>query len=120
MYECKPLARGYGSFGGDGGGGSEDRFRPEQVIDRLTERITDRLRDELRVELAKEQAEITKSAAATGRGLHSSTFQLNLSRVRHKNTPYTPYTPLTRATQPLTYIPNSIRSAQVELNSGRV
>jgi len=28
-----------------------------------------------------------------GRGLHSSTFQLNLSRVWHKKTPYTPYTP---------------------------
>ena len=26
----------------------------------------------------------------SGRGLHSSTFQLNLSRVCHKNTPYTP------------------------------
>jgi len=40
-----------------------------------------------------------------GRGLHSSTSQLNLSRVCHKKTPYTtqtpPNTPLTRATQPL-------------------
>jgi len=30
------------------------------------------------------------SPALTGRGLHSSTSQLNLSRVRHKITPYTP------------------------------
>jgi hypothetical protein len=40
-----------------------------------------------------------------GRGLHSSTSQLNLSRVCHKKTPYTPKippnTPLTRATQSL-------------------
>jgi len=40
-----------------------------------------------------------------GRGLHSSTSQLNLSRVCHKKTPYTPQTspniPLTRATRPL-------------------
>jgi hypothetical protein len=40
-----------------------------------------------------------------GRGLHSFTSQLNLSRDRHKKTPYTPWTPpstpLSRATQPL-------------------
>ena len=42
------------------------------------------------------------------RGLHSFTFQLNLSDVCHRKpsyTPYTPYTPpetpLTRATRPL-------------------
>jgi len=39
---------------------------------------------------------------ALGRGLHSSTSQLNLSRVCHNKTPYTPtYNPLTRAKQPL-------------------
>jgi len=41
---------------------------------------------------------------ADGRGIQSSTSQLNLSRVGHKKTPYTPYTPpntrLTWATQP--------------------
>jgi hypothetical protein len=38
----------------------------------------------------------------SGRGLHSSTSQLNLSHVSHKATPYiSPDTPLTRATQPL-------------------
>mmetsp|Transcript_8191 Transcript_8191/g.20705 ORF Transcript_8191/g.20705 Transcript_8191/m.20705 type:complete len:98 (-) Transcript_8191:179-472(-) len=46
------------------------RFKPEQVIDRLTEHITDRLRDELRVELQRdwqqEQADMAESAAATG------------------------------------------------------
>jgi len=61
-----------------------------------------------------------------GRGLHPFTFQLNLSRVRHTNTPYTPYTPpntpLTWATQPLrpTRIPYLIKNAQVELISERV
>ena len=43
------------------------------------------------------------------RGLHSSTSQLDLSRVCHQETPDTPYTPLntplTRATQPLMYTP---------------
>ena len=38
-----------------------------------------------------------------GRGLHSFTFQLNLSRASHIKTPYTPptpaNTPITRATQ---------------------
>ena len=33
-------------------------------------------------------AEVTKEAWGTG--LHSLTFQLNLSRVWHTNTPYTP------------------------------
>jgi len=38
----------------------------------------------------------------TGMGLHSFTYQLNLSRVLHTKRPYTPpNTPLTRATQPL-------------------
>ena len=36
------------------------------------------------------------------------------------NTLKTPNTPLTRATQPLTYHPYRIQSAQVELKSGRV
>jgi len=44
-----------------------------------------------------------------GRGLHSSTSQLNFSRVGHTNTPYTPHTPpntpLTRATQTLRAAP---------------
>ena len=41
-------------------------------------------------------------AIQLGRGLHSSTSQLNLSRVCHKKTPYTPpKTPFTRATQSL-------------------
>ena len=47
----------------------------------------------------------TASERLMGRGFHSCTSQLNLSRVCHKKTPYTPYTPpntpLTRATQPL-------------------
>jgi hypothetical protein len=36
-----------------------------------------------------------------GRGLHSSTSQLNLSRLTQDNTLHTLHTPLTRATQPL-------------------
>ena len=59
-----------------------------------------------------------------GRGLHSSTSQLNMSRVCHKKTPYTPYTPpntpLTRATEPLLATPIPDKNAQVELKSGRV
>jgi len=53
----------------------------------------------------------TKAAAGSnpgdinGRGLHSFTFELNLSRVCHIKAPYTPlaspYTPSTRATQAL-------------------
>jgi hypothetical protein len=37
-----------------------------------------------------EASDFWSFAWAWGRGLHSSTFQLNLSRVRHKNAPYTP------------------------------
>ena len=32
----------------------------------------------------------TLRVLVVGRGLHSSTYQLNLSRVCHKKTPYTP------------------------------
>jgi hypothetical protein len=34
--------------------------------------------------------EMAAMPVVVGRGLHSSTFQLNLSRVRHTKTPYTP------------------------------
>ena len=48
---------------------------------------------------------VGQAYAACGRGLHSFTVQLNLSRFRHTNTPCTPSTPpntpLARATQPL-------------------
>ena len=54
---------------------------------------------------AKINATAASWALPTGRSLHPSTSQLNLSRVCHTKTPYTPYTPpntpLTRATQPL-------------------
>ena len=67
---------------------------------------------------------LTACLSIYGRGLHSSTSQLNLSRVRHTKTPYTPRTPinalLTRAKQSLTYTPYPTKSAEVELRSERV
>ena len=68
-----------------------------------------------------------EAAEVHGRGLHSFTVQLNLSRVWHKKTPYTPlntlkhpldtgYTTPTRNTR----TPYPIQSAQMELKSGRV
>ena len=60
---------------------------------------------------------------ASGRGLHSSTSHLNLSRVCRKKTPCTPNTPYhplhTGYTTPAR-TRYAIQSAQVELKSGRV
>ena len=41
-------------------------------------------------ELRRPVPVFTAATAILGGGLHSSTFQLNLSRVCHKKTPYTP------------------------------
>jgi len=60
---------------------------------------------------------------SVGRGLHSFTFQLNLSRACHKKSPCTPLTPphtLNTGYTTLTRTPYPIQSAQVELKSGRV
>ena len=58
------------------------------------------------------------------RGLHSSTSQLNLSRVWHKKTPYTPlhtpYYPLCTGYTTTTRTPLSHTKRQVELETGRV
>jgi len=55
-----------------------------------------------------------------GRGSHSSTFQLNLSRVCHKTTSFTPSTPpntpLTRAVQPLRAPPIPCKALKLSCN----
>jgi hypothetical protein len=75
--------------------------------------------------LGKETSQDEAGAAALltvelGRGLHSSAFQLNMSRFRHKTHPRLSLTP---PKQPFTTpkcTPYSTLSAYVEAKSGRV
>jgi len=84
----KAKAAGYDDVAAAGGGGDGGACQPDPLsfVTWNANSFLGRMRNE-------------------GRGLHSSTSQLNLSRVYHKKTPFTPYTPLhtplTRATQPL-------------------
>ena len=70
----------------------------KELAFRLTIRVGTRLKSQVLIANAWHHrsdalSSIAALAGVLGRGLHSSTSQLNLSRVCHTNTPYTPYTP---------------------------
>ena len=82
MDECKPL-------GGGGGGGvvmgetGEGRFKVSQHTPCLPIRLDERGamgREFAKLRIKMQTGRIVYGCTKTGRGLHSSTFQLNLSR----------------------------------------
>ena len=55
----------------------------------MAERVHQFLRVRVHAAAPVRRAVLVVAALASARGLHSSTFQLNLSRVCHKKPPYT-------------------------------
>jgi len=53
------------------------------------------------------------SSPPLNRGLHSSTSQLNLSRVWHNKTPYTPYNPYIRPNNPFSWDTQPLRAPPI-------